>query len=188
MFDPRGWKHAYSASGRRVPCDPGLETDWDRLPGLDLLLAEPRLPPGPARAGSDFFETKVRPVLAEHCYACHSAQAKKLKGGLLLDTLEGMRKGGETGPAVVPGKPDESLLIQAIRYDDELTRMPPKGKLPAATIAGLEQWVKRGCPGAARLPPATAGRRARRLEGSTATAATQALGLPADPPAKAARR
>ena len=61
--------------------------------------------PGPAPAGSDFFETKVRPVLAEHCYACHSAQAKKLKGGLLLDTLEGMRKGGETGPAVVPGSP-----------------------------------------------------------------------------------
>src|SRR5262245_32405732 len=55
-------------------------------------------------ARQDFFETKVRPVLAEHCYACHSPQAKKPKGGLLLDTLEGMRKGGDTGPAVVPGK------------------------------------------------------------------------------------
>src|SRR5271169_4149081 len=80
----------------------------------------------PDRAGSDFFETKVRPVLVEHCYACHSSQAKKLKGGLLLDTIEGMRKGGKSGAAVVPGKPEESLLVEAVHYDDELLRMPPK--------------------------------------------------------------
>src|SRR6266545_4117478 len=98
----------------------------------------------PDRAGADFLETKIRPVLAEHCYACHSSQAKKLKGGLLLDSLEGMRKGGQTGPAVVPGKPDESLLVQAVRYEDELTRMPPKRKLSDAAIAALEQWIKDG--------------------------------------------
>ena len=105
-------------------------------------------------ADSDFYEAKVRPVLVEHCYACHSAQAKKLKGGLLLDSPEGMRKGGRDRPGrSFPGKPDESLLIQAVRYDDELTRMPPKGKLPAAAIAALEAWVKSG----AAVPAARSG-------------------------------
>ena len=132
-------------------------------------------------AGSDFFETKVRPVLAEHCYACHSAQAKKLKGGLLLDSLEGMRKGGETGPAVVPGKPDESLLIQAVRYDDELTKMPPKGKLPAATR--LPSWSS----GSRRAPPGPRLHRGRgsphrgsKLAGDRLDGGPQALGLSAD--------
>src|SRR3954452_1996527 len=109
-----------------------------------------------------FFETKVRPVLVEHCYDCHSAQAKKLKGNLLLDTAEGMRKGGDSGPAVVPGKPDESLLIQAVRYDDESTKMPPKGKLPAATVAVLERWISGGAPGPSAHPvraPSSAGSR-----------------------------
>jgi len=122
---------------------------WKWLGLLFLVLA---FVPGtmasePVSAGSDFFETRIRPALAENCYSCHSAQAKKLKGGLLVDSIEGLLKGGETGPAVVPEKPDESLLIQAIRYDDELTRMPPKGKLPADTIATLEQWVKEGAQG-----------------------------------------
>jgi hypothetical protein len=115
-----------------------------------LLLASARTADArePDRAGADEFESSIRPVLVEHCYACHSSQSKKLKGGLLLDTLEGMRRGGETGPAVVPGKPEESLLIQAVRYDDQ-TKMPPKGKLPSATIALLEQWVKAGAAGPA---------------------------------------
>ena len=98
----------------------------------------------PPDSSSDYFESKVRPVLAEHCYTCHSAKAKKLKGGLLLDSLEGLRKGGETGPAVIPGKPEESLLIKAVRYDEEETKMPPKGKLPPASIDVLEQWVRTG--------------------------------------------
>ena len=114
-------------------------------------------------AGSDLFETKVRPVLVEHCYDCHSAQAKKLKGNLLLDTPEGMRKGGDSGPAVVPGKPDESLLIQAVRYEDESTKMPPKGKLPADTVAVLERWISGGAPGPSvhpvRAPSAGSSRR-----------------------------
>jgi len=117
-----------------------------RLSGLSLVLfgVLSASASEPDRASLDFFETKVRPVLVEHCYGCHSSQAKKLKGGLLLDTIEGMRKGGQSGPAVVPGKLEESLLVQAVRYDDELTRMPPKEKLPAAAIASLEQWVKEG--------------------------------------------
>jgi hypothetical protein len=94
--------------------------------------------------GVDFFESKVRPVLVEHCYKCHSAQAKSPKGGLRLDSLDGMKKGGDTGPAIVPGDVDASLLVQAVRYKDEQTRMPPKGKLPDATITNLERWVRSG--------------------------------------------
>ncbi len=91
-----------------------------------------------------FFEGKIRPVLVEHCYACHSARAKKVKGKLLLDSRDGMRKGGESGPAVVPGDPDRSLLIRAVRYTHDELKMPPSGKLPAVVIADLEAWVRRG--------------------------------------------
>ena len=96
---------------------------------------------------SEFFETKVRPVLASHCYKCHSAEAAKLKGELRLDTREGVLKGGKTGPAVVPGQPDKSLLITAIRYTDADLQMPPKGeKLADTDIANLVAWVKMGAP------------------------------------------
>ncbi len=91
---------------------------------------------------AEFFERKIRPVLAEHCYECHSAQTKKAKGGLRLDTREGIRKGGELGPAVVPGNVDESLLMEAIRYEG--LKMPPRGKLPTAVVADFEQWIKNG--------------------------------------------
>ena len=94
-----------------------------------------------------FFESKVRPVLVEHCYECHSGE--KTKGGLGLDTKQGWEKGGDTGPAIVPGKPDESLLIKAVRYHDEDLAMPPKkkgGKLPEAVIADLVEWVRMGAP------------------------------------------
>src|SRR3954447_4929954 len=109
---------------------------------IALLLAAPAFgQERPSPEGLEFFEKKVRPVLAEHCYKCHSPGAKSPKGGLLLDTREGSRKGGDTGPAVVPGKPDASLLVKAVRYADEAMRMPPKGKLPAAVVADLEKWV-----------------------------------------------
>jgi hypothetical protein len=68
------------------------------------------------RDGIEFYEKRVRPVLIEHCYECHSAEAKKLKGGLRLDHREELLRGGESGAAVVAGKPDESLLITAVRY------------------------------------------------------------------------
>ena len=97
-------------------------------------------------AGKDFFESKIRPVLAEHCYGCHSTEAKKQRGGLLLDTKAALLAGGDTGPALVPKKPKESLLIKALRYDDPELRMPPKGKLPAAVIADFEKWVSLGAP------------------------------------------
>ncbi|MCI0461893.1 MAG: PSD1 and planctomycete cytochrome C domain-containing protein [Gemmataceae bacterium] len=102
--------------------------------------------PEPTGAGLDFFEKKVRPVLAEHCYKCHSTQAKSPKGGLLLDSRAGLNKGGDSGPAVVAGKPAQSLLIKAVRHVDLDLRMPPDGKLPAPVLADLEKWVLMGAP------------------------------------------
>ncbi len=92
----------------------------------------------------EFFEKKVRPVLVEHCYSCHAE--KKDKGGLRLDTRDATLKGGDSGPALVPGKPDDSLLIKAVRYNNSNIQMPPKGKIPAEQIAALTEWVKMGAP------------------------------------------
>ena len=89
-----------------------------------------------------FFESRVRPLLIEHCYECHSGTSTK--GGLSLESRPGWQKGGESGVAILPGKPDESLVIQAIRYADENMQMPPKGKLSAEAIGVLEEWVRRG--------------------------------------------
>jgi hypothetical protein len=97
-------------------------------------------------AAVEFFERKVRPVLAEHCYKCHSSQAKKLKGGLLLDSRATLLDGGDNGPAVVPGHPEKSRLVEAISYKNVDLRMPPKAKLPDAAIADLAAWVKMGVP------------------------------------------
>ena len=91
-----------------------------------------------------FFERQVRPLLIKHCYQCHSSEAKILKGGLHLDSRDGWMKGGDSGPAIVPGAPDESLLIEAIRYQS--LEMPPRGKLPESEIAVLERWVRMGAP------------------------------------------
>ncbi|MBE7493728.1 MAG: DUF1553 domain-containing protein [Verrucomicrobiaceae bacterium] len=106
-----------------------------------------------------FFESKIRPVLAKHCYECHSAESGKSKGGLMLDTKHGIRTGGETGPAVVPGDPAKSLLLTAIRHADPDLEMPPKEpKLPDAVIANFESWIKSG----AADPRETAARAAER--------------------------
>jgi len=94
----------------------------------------------------EFFEKRIRPVLVEHCYECHSATAKKIKGGLLLDSRAGIRQGGDTGPALTPGDPDTSLLIQAVRHTTEDVAMPPKKKLPPEVIADLAEWVQLGAP------------------------------------------
>src|SRR5260221_5069195 len=104
-------------------------------------------PATPDAAGLEFFEKKIRPTLVENCYKCHSTNAEKVKGGFLLDTREGVLKGGDTGPAVVPGDPERSLLIKAVRYADENLQMPPKNKkLSPEQIADLEAWVKMGAP------------------------------------------
>ena len=94
---------------------------------------------------TEFFEKKIRPLLEQRCLECHSAE-KKVKGGLRLDSRDGWQIGGDTGPAITPGKPDDSLLITAVRYRDKDLAMPPKKKLGADEIATLEQWVKMGAP------------------------------------------
>ncbi len=91
-----------------------------------------------------FFETKIRPVLATHCYECHAAGAKIVQGGLRLDSRDGLLKRGDTGPAIVLGKADQSLLIKALRYDG--VEMPPKTKLPAAVVKDFEKWITMGAP------------------------------------------
>ena len=113
---------------------------------LILIASSSALAADPA--GTAFFEQKIRPVLVEHCYSCHSAEAKKLKGNLYLDSKAGWEKGGDSGePAILPGKPDESLLIRTVQHLEEDLEMPPKKpKLPEAVIADLVMWVKMGAP------------------------------------------
>ncbi len=90
----------------------------------------------------DFFETKIRPVLVKHCYECHSADSDSIGGNLLVDRRDGMLVGGESGPVVVPGKPDESLIVQALRYED--LEMPPEAPLPEAVINDFVKWISLG--------------------------------------------
>ena len=94
----------------------------------------------------DFFESKIRPVLAEQCFKCHSERGEKIKGGLVLDSRAAMLKGGDTGPAVTAGDPEKSLIIQAIRYTDEDLQMPPKHRLTPEQVKAFEEWVKMGAP------------------------------------------
>ena len=91
-----------------------------------------------------FFETAIAPILKRRCYSCHSHEAGKAKGGLVLDSRQGWAKGGSEGPAIIPGKPDDSVLIQAVRFEGY--KMPPDKPLPAEEIALLEKWVAMGAP------------------------------------------
>jgi mono/diheme cytochrome c family protein len=121
-----------------------------------LPAAKPATPAAPAAATatatltaqqSEFFEGKIRPLLAAHCLKCHSAAEGNTKGGLALDSRDATLKGGDSGPALVPGNPDKSLLIRAVRYTDPNVQMPPKGeKLSDAQIADLVAWVRMGAP------------------------------------------
>ena len=97
----------------------------------------------PTAGQLDFFEKQIRPILAERCYECHSAE-KKQKGGLSLDTRESTLKGGDTGPALVAGDPEKSLLIEAVRYKNHDLQMPPKRRLSDGEVKALEDWVKMG--------------------------------------------
>src|SRR5713101_2370156 len=117
--------------------------NWTRwtLPALVILAS---LGPGarsapPSAANIEFFEKKIRPVLVENCHKCHGAA--KQKGKLQLDSRAAMLKGGETGPAIVPGEPAKSLLLKAIGYKDPDLRMPPKGKLADEHLADFTAWV-----------------------------------------------
>lgn len=97
----------------------------------------------PTAADIDFFEKHIRPAFIEHCLECHS-RAKEIQGGLSLDSRESIHKGGDTGPALVPGQADKSLLIQAIRYKNSDLQMPPRQKLPDKIIKAFETWIENG--------------------------------------------
>ena len=110
------------------------------------------------RAGAAFFEDEVRPVLVSRCYPCHSIGAesdgKGVRGGLRLDSAPGWRRGGESGPALVPFETESSRLVRAVRYESDDLRMPPRGKLPEKEIAALVEWVRRGAPDPRETEPA----------------------------------
>ncbi len=108
------------------------------------LFAEQRQPfsEKPSAAELEFFEKSVRPLLIEHCYECHSAD--EADGGLALDSRGGARQGGDSGPAIIPGDPDKSLLIDAVRYTNHDLQMPPQNRLRPADVAVLEKWVAGG--------------------------------------------
>ncbi len=128
-----------------------------------------------------FFESKVRPLLIERCNECHGE--KKQKGGLRLDSKEGWQKGGDTGPALVPGRPDESLLIQAVRRQNPDLQMPPKAKLAESEIETLVQWVKMGGPDPRDTVPVKSTAR-RSLEEERKHWAYQPIAQPNPPPVK----
>ena len=96
--------------------------------------------------GAEFFEKKIRPVLADNCYSCHASSMKSPKGGLVLDTKAGTLKGGVSGASIVPGNPQQSLLLRAIRQIDLNLKMPPGDKLSDPVIADFEKWIAMGAP------------------------------------------
>ncbi len=116
----------------------------------------------PDAAAVAYFEKQVRPLLIEHCHGCHSTKSKKTRGGLALDSREAILTGGESGPAIVPGKPEQSLLIAAVHATKAELQMPPKGKLGAKQVETLEKWVRdgavypEGAKAAASLDPSSA--------------------------------
>ena len=114
-----------------------------------LMLVAPGVnsavePPTPEQV--DFFEARIRPVLIKHCFECHSATARELGGGLMLDNRAAIAKGGDSGAVLVPGDPQASRLMAALRYGDENLQMPPDGKLPDEILADFEQWIAMGAP------------------------------------------
>jgi hypothetical protein len=101
---------------------------------------------GAQKEDYSFFEQKIRPILSSNCYRCHSKTAEKIKGGLLLDTKDGLIKGGDTGPAIVPNDLSKSLILKALSYKDNSLQMPPNEKLPDYVLADFEKWIKNGAP------------------------------------------
>ncbi len=116
------------------------------LAGILAIVSTARAEQDATKEGLAYFEQHIRPLLAERCYSCHSARDNKQKGGLLLDSRTGWTKGGDQGPAMIPGDADASLLIRAVRYTDPDLQMPPDRPLSKEAVGRLEQWVKMGAP------------------------------------------
>ncbi|MDQ1471766.1 MAG: hypothetical protein QOJ99_3246, partial [Bryobacterales bacterium] len=150
-------------SGDRVSPDPNLTLNCMSYPPFRFvpvalyLLSASVLVPGLSAQESEaeqFFESKVRPILANNCYACHTGAQS---GGLRLDSREAILKGGKSGPAIVPGNPNDSLLIQATSYTHPRLKMPPGDKLEQTEVADLSKWVSTGAAWPQSATPAAAG-------------------------------
>ncbi len=117
---------------------------------LAVSLATAAEPQSAVPSGIEFFENRIRPVLANQCFECHSAESKRLKGGLRLDTPSAWLKGGDSGPAVVPHQPEQSLLLSALQQDG--FEMPPSGALPASVVRDFRRWIEMGAPSPTPAP------------------------------------
>src|SRR4051794_33128742 len=135
-------------TAERDPTRCSRQGPWRFMPIIMLVLgcSGARGDEAPDRGGAaaDFFETSVRPVLVESCFKCHGPE--KQSSGLRLDSREAVLTGGDNGPAVVPGKPGESLLVQAVAHTHQELKMPPKKKLPDPVVAAIRRWVELGAP------------------------------------------
>src|SRR5215831_3903146 len=149
------------------------------LPLVIGTAGEARQAPAGA-ASSEFFEAKIRPVLAINCYDCHTDEHM---GGLRLDSREAVLKGGRSGPAIVPGDPDKSLLIQAVRQTSEKLKMPKGGRLRPDEIDTLVEWVKAGAQWPAPTPTATATAPGPKGSAVPAASATASATAPSSAPA-----
>jgi hypothetical protein len=136
---------AQQRSAQQRPAQQSLE----QLPSGES--ADVELSAGETALAHEFFERQIRPILAEHCYSCHSVRASESRGGLQLDSRAGLLAGGDSGPAVAPGNPEASLLIEAVRYEGY--QMPPESQLPADQIDALQRWVALGAPWPAEPEP-----------------------------------
>ncbi|MBL9133155.1 MAG: DUF1549 domain-containing protein, partial [Verrucomicrobiaceae bacterium] len=131
------------------------------------LCGKSESPPTPQQL--DFFESRIRPILAQECYECHST-ATKQKGGLVLDSRPGWQAGGDSGDTIKPGDPQNSILLQTLRHEHEDLKMPKNGaKLDAKALADFEQWIKEGAPDPRDAPPSK-----EQIEKETAWSATLA--------------
>ena len=153
--------------------------------GVSVVISAAATAASPTADQLRFFETNIRPILIERCYKCHSSKAKKLQAGLHLDSHAGILRGGETGPAIVPGDIDNSLLIKAIRYTSDEIEMPPKSKLSDAEIKDFEAWVKMGAPWPKEAAPESASAKVEEFDFSKRMAehwAWKPIGHAPDPP------
>ena len=150
MFDWRAASSSRSTWGRTASWSTSISASMLVLVASSALADE--------AADLDFFEKRVRPVLVKRCWECHGAEEAKRRGGLRLDSREAVLRGGETGPAAIPGDVDASLLSEAIGFQSSQIEMPPSGRLPEQEIADLREWVRRGLP----FPSATAAAAAKR--------------------------
>ena len=155
---PEKDRHPARMAARRVARVFPAVAMWIGMGGWVAARADGGAKPADAISpeAAEFFEARIRPILVEKCVSCHGP--KKQSSSLRLDSREAMLKGGDSGPAIVPARPEESLVIQAVAHRHEELKMPPKGKLPDAEVAMLSRWVSMGAPWPANARTASGGK------------------------------